>query len=159
MVLPDELLQRVEFAPVEDVLVPILRDELPGIRVTSLVNFDTIQFPAVLVRASYSTAHWSGHPDLFDESLVSVQVFTDGLDADQDGAHLSEVVRVALRDAARRRANVPGVGRLVAADQRGRARRQPDWATATGPVQYADLPSGAVRYESIFHVRWREPRT
>jgi hypothetical protein len=35
--------------------------------------------------------------------------------------------------------------------------RQSDWATSSGPVQYADLPSGFYRYQTNYTVKMRRP--
>jgi hypothetical protein len=70
---------------------------------------------------------------------------------------LAEAVRVALRDAWLDHHSVPGRGHIVRVDMTSAPRRVTDWATATGPVQYADLPTGVWRYETAYRIAIRRP--
>jgi hypothetical protein len=119
--LPQSILAMVEFVPVEDLLLPILREALPDVAVQSLIEDEHDTFPFVLVRGRTNvTDSWDGDPRFIDIAMVAVHTFAEGLNSDQDAALLSEAVRVALRDAARRRVTVPGAGTLLEAKHRAR---------------------------------------
>lgn len=150
--LNQNVLNLVRFRPIEDLLLSVLRARLTGVSVQTLV-WDNQDFPFVLVRANGDWGPWSGDKRFIDSGQVNVQVYCDGLDADQDAALLSEAVRVVLTDAINE--VVPGVGHLVRVEQKIRPRRAADWATATGPVQYADLPTTVVRYETIYDISFK----
>lgn len=147
--LPQNILDLVEMKPIEDLLLTVLRPALAGIRVQSLIEDDQ-QFPAVIVRTNGDWGRWGGDPRLIDTGQVNIQAFCSGIDSDQDCALLSEAVRVVLRDSIN--VVVPNIGHLTRVEMVARPRRAPDWATATGPVQYADLPTGVQRYETLYDV-------
>lgn len=157
MKLPDSVLAMVEMHPIEDLLLPVVRDAIPDVETVSLVPKKANLFPLILLRAYYNSASWHGDERFFDTVMVSVHTFTEDPDGDQAGALLSEAVRVALRDAARAKKKVDGIGSLHSVKMTSRPRRVTDWATSTGPVQYADLPSGTYRYETIYRVTFRRP--
>lgn len=154
MALPASVLAKVEMSPVEDLLLALLRDELPDVPIKTLISKDP-QLPFVLVRGTGAWGEWDGDPRFLDASSVSIQVFVEGLNADEDAALLSEAIRVVLRDSINK--VVPNRGHLVSARMMDRAKRASDWATSTGPVQYADLPAGTTRFESTFAVVIRKP--
>lgn len=156
--LPDEIVAMAEFAPVEDILLPILRDSLPGISVQDRIWNDQ-QFPFVLVRRTPSMTHYKGDPRFTDWAVVTVNAFCVDPDGDRDAAVLSEAIRVALRDAALKRKGVPGLGYITKLDMTQPPRRAADWATASGPVQYADLPTAAWRYEAGYEIEIRKARS
>ncbi len=54
---------------------------------------------------------------------------------------------------------MPGRGHLTRVQMTSAPRRVTDWATATGPVQYADLPTGVWRYETQYRIGIRKPHT
>lgn len=146
------ILALVRFKPIEDLLLELLRPALPGVSVQTLV-WDDQTFPFVLVRANGDWGPWSGDVRFIDSGQVNIQVYTDGLNADQDAALLSEAIRVVLTDSIN--TVVPGIGHLTRVEQKVRARRAADWATATGPVQYADLPTTVMRYETVYDVSFK----
>lgn len=157
MVLPDEVLQLVERAPLEDVLLPLVRARLrKGVSVQSLYEMNPT-LPLVIIRrhTGLNSGGWAD-PRFLSGGLVQVNCLTEGLDADEDAARLSESVRVILRDAHLNQTVVPGVGHLAVCEERQAPRRSADFATAVGPVQYADLPTGVVRYESTYYVVVRQ---
>lgn len=153
--IPDEVKALAEFAPVEDILLPILDAALPGVSVQDRI-WDDQQFPFVLVRRSPTMGEYQGDPRFTDWASLSIHTFATDPDGDQDAAILAEVVRVVLRDAARNRQGVSGLGYLYRADLVSAPRRVSDWATATGPVQYADLPTACWRYEARYEVEIRK---
>lgn len=148
------ILAKVEMHPVEDLLLALLPSELPGIKVRSLIADDQ-DFPLVMPRRSGDWGEWEGDPRFLDACQVDFHVFAEGLDADTDGALLSEALRVILLDC--RNKVVPGKGHLTKVVLTRSAQRVSDWATATGPVQYADLPTGVVRYQSTYRLEIKKP--
>lgn len=156
--IPDHIKAMAELSPVEDLLLAVLRDALPGMRVQSLISMDQ-SFPLVLVRRDPGFGPWQGDARFTDSARVAVHAFAADPDGDEDAAILSEAVRVALRDAWLRNVVVPGRGHFTRVDMAAGPRRVTDWATATGPVQYADLPTGVHRYEATYDIEIRRPRS
>lgn len=87
--------------------------------------------------------------------LLSVDTITSGINADDDAAQLQEACRIALQEAWEQQIVVPGVGYISRFENSLMGSRKSDWATATGPVQYASLPRGAVRYETNYRLLLR----
>jgi hypothetical protein len=156
--LPPAIRALAELSPVEDLLLAILRRGLPGIRVNSLIADDQ-QFPLVLVRRAPHLGQWEGDTRFLDQADVVVHTFCADPNGDEDAAILAEAVRVVLRDAWLSNTSVPGRGHISRVEMTSAPRRATDWATATGPVQYADLPTGVWRYESAYRIAIRKPRT
>jgi hypothetical protein len=148
------VLALVEMSPVEDLLLHLLRDKLTGVQVNSLIADDQT-FPLVVVRNTGAWGDWGGDERFLDAGSVVVHTFAEGLNADSDAALLAEAVRVTLRDSVN--AVVPGRGYISKQKMLSRPRRVTDWATATGPVQYADLPTGVTRYETTYEIEIRKP--
>ncbi|AWY07579.1 tail terminator [Streptomyces phage Yosif] len=155
--LPPEIKAMAELSPVEDLLLAILREGLPGVQVKSLIAKGQT-FPLVLVRRSPSFAMEGGDTRFVDTAQISVQCFCADPNGDEDAAILSEACRVVLRDAWLGNKVVPGRGHLTRVTTASPPRRVTDWATAAGPVQYADLPTGVWRYESLYDISIRKPR-
>ena len=158
MSVPPNIRALADFAPVEDVVLPILRDGLSPLRVQSLIEFDQ-HFPMVHVRRAQGLTSDVGDPRFIDSALIQVHVFTEDPDGDEAGAVLSDAVRAVLWRAYREQTVVPGRGWISFFDLRHPPKRASDWATATGPVQYADLPTGVLRYESLYQLGVRRPFT
>lgn len=155
--LPAHIRAMVELSPVEDLLLVLLRERLPGISVQSLI-WDNQTFPMVLVRRQPSFGEWMGDTRFIDSADVTIHTFAADPDGDEDAALLAEAVRVVLRDAWLMHRSVPQRGHLARVTMTSAPRRVTDWATATGPVQYADLPTGVWRYETLYRVAIRKPR-
>lgn len=154
--LDPEVLALVEMSPVEDLLLALLRSRLPSVDVNTRVKTNQTQsLPFVLVRSTGSWGDWGGDPRFLDASSVEIHAFCEGINADEDANLLSEAVRVILRDSLN--VVVPGRGHLIHVEMLDRPRRTPDWATSTGPVQYADLPTGVERWEATYRVAIRKP--
>ncbi len=153
--LPESVVSMAEFAPVEDVLLPILRQALPEVRIYSEVPEDDL-FPYVIVRVAPTERWWSGDDRFVDWATVFVHVFAENPDGDRKAALLSEAVRVALRDAWLN-GTVTEHGHICGFRMTNRPSRRADWATAQGPVQYADLPTGVTRYETLYVLQIRRP--
>lgn len=154
---PSSVYALAEFTPVEDVVLPILREKLPDLSIQDRI-WDNQTFPFVLVRRTYSLRS-GGDSRFVDSAAVSISTFASDPDGDRDAAIIAEAVRVVLRDAARSNAGVAGRGHIVRVEQTQAPRRAADWATASGPVQYADLPTACWRYESRYDIDIRKPLT
>lgn len=155
---PARALAMAEFPPVEDVILPVLREAFPDIPVHSLIPQETDAFPFILVRSEPSPGFWGGNADFVERTMVAIHVFTEDPNGDEEGALLSDAVRVAMRDSVRK-PRPPGAESLRRVVLTQRPRRVTDWATASGPVQYADMPTGTWRYESIYRITYRRPGT
>lgn len=151
--LPQSVLDMVEMVPMEDVLLPLMREAIPDISIQTKIEDDQT-FPFIMLRCTGAYGSWDGDERFLDSGTVVFHVFTSGLNDDEDAALLSEAVRVAMRDCLNK---VTPNGHVSKTRLLYKAKRQPDWATATGPVQYADLPTGVTRYESSFYVEIRRP--
>ncbi|MFJ1932620.1 hypothetical protein ACIOGZ_08070 [Kitasatospora sp. NPDC088160] len=155
--LPDHVRALAELSPVEDLLLAVLREGLPGVPVQTLISLHQ-QFPLVLVRRDPTWGEWQGDTRFTDAARVVVHTFAPDPDGDEDAAILGEAVRVVLRDAWLKQQVYPRLGHIIRVDMNSAPRRAADWATATGPVQYADLPTGVTRYEAIYDIQIRRPR-
>lgn len=155
MALPQEILDLIEMHPVEDLALALLRERITSVPVQSQI-YDDQTFPAIVIHKGDMTGEWwGGDPRFLDMARLQVFAFTEGLDADEDGALLSEAVRVALRGCINK--VVPGLGYLTEVTMTGPPRQAADWDTATGPVQYADLPAEVVRYVTTYTLSIRKP--
>ena len=96
--LPDSVLETAEFAPVEDIVLPLLRDALPGARIYTEIPAKDM-FPYAIVRVHPTERWWSGDDRFIDWAAVFVHVFTENPDGDRQAAIFSDAIRVALRDA------------------------------------------------------------
>jgi hypothetical protein len=89
MALPESVTGLVEFSPVEDVLLPILREPLgPGVRVQTLIQKNQ-QFPLVLVRRLTSFGS-GGDPRFVDFARIAIYTYAEGVEGDVDSAHLGD---------------------------------------------------------------------
>lgn len=153
--LPVEVLNLVEMSPVEDLVLALLRTRLPTVNVDTLIALDQ-GIPFVMVRNAGAWGDWDGDPRFLDAATLAVHTFCEGPNGDEDANLLAEAVRVILRDSVN--VVVPDFGYLTKVRMVNRPRRVTDWATATGPVQYADLPTGVWRWETIFDTEIRKPK-
>lgn len=154
--LPQSVLNLIENRPVEDVLLAILRQGLPDVPVVSLIA-ESPPPHFVLVRRLSALGGWKGDPRFTDAGRFFVQTFTQDPDGDYKGAVLSEAVRVVLRRAWLEHWKFDGLGSVIEIQMMTEPTRKTDWATASGPVQYADLPTGYWRYESTYSIKIRKP--
>ena len=155
----DDVFDLADFVPPEEIMLNLFRGRFDGILVQSLIPNAESPYPLIVSRGSASLMHWRGSADgQLDSAYVRVDVFARGLDADDDAAWISEAVRKTIADVARRQEPIPTrKGNVYLSRPRLliRGRREADWATAAGPVQYADLPADVVRYESTFRMFFR----
>ena len=90
--LPPIVRALAELSPVEDILLYVLRQGLPGVRVQSLIA-DRQDWPMVLVRRLASFGEWSGDERFIDQADIAVQAFAQDPDGDSDAALLAEKLR------------------------------------------------------------------
>lgn len=155
--LPDSVLQLVEMTGTEDLILALLRDALPDIACQTLIARGQT-FPFILVRRNGDYGEWDGDPRFLDAAQIDIHVYVaEGVNTHSDAQLLSEAVRVTLRDSINK--VVPGYGYLVKCDMKNSPRYSPDWAPSVGPVQYADLPEGVIRYQSLYDAVARKPAT
>ncbi|WP_263729962.1 hypothetical protein [Cellulomonas sp. SG140] len=155
--LPASVLSRLELSPIEDFMLALLREDFPDIPIYSLIP-KTPTFPFIVVRRGHRMGGWNGDPRFTDAALVELQVFAQDPDGDEAAALISEAVRVALRDAWLSHRVIPGRGSVIEITMTEEPSRVTDWATSSGPVQFADLPSGVWRYETHYLVSIRKER-
>lgn len=155
--LPESVYALIESKPVEDMLLAILREGLPDVEIYSLIPEDA---PAnfVLIRRLSGLGEWDGDPRFTDTGRFIIHTYTADPDGDYKGAVLSEAVRVVLRNAWMAKWSRPDLGSVIEIVMTTEPSRKTDWATSSGPVQYADLPTGYWRYESTYHIHVRNPR-
>lgn len=147
------------FGAVEDLLLGIFRPFFAGTDATvSAAYYEGMKLPAVIplhARRSGGITYQNSDQAFTEAALIEVNTITEGANADADGAELQEACRHALLLAQRQQLVIPGVGVINRIQSSTKATRQSDWATATGLVQYATLPAGALRYESIYKLLLR----
>lgn len=160
---PDSIANRIELAPPEDLVISILREKHPDITILTLIPLDqtgALAWPSsaqgnlewfVLVRRITGMFSYRYDPRFVDAASISVQVFCKDPDGDQKAALISEGLRVTLDRAADEQKVYPGLGYLIRTERDTEATRKTDWATDTGPVQFADLPGGYHRYEATYN--------
>lgn len=153
--LPESILNAIEMPPVEDLILTVLRPLLAPVEVQSAFEADQ-SFPVVVIRSDGSYGAWAGDPRFIDRAVLKVDCLTGGINADDDSALLSEAVRVALRDSVN---TVTPYGYLTKVSMTERPKQAPDWANSVGPVQYADLPEGVVRWTTSYRLSIRKPAT
>lgn len=159
--LPDSIIEAVKRCPAEDYMLALLRKLHPDLTVLSLIPLrqdGSYAWPNgidyfVLVRRAPSLTP-SRDERFIDTAGISLQVFAKDPEADSKCALISEGIRATLRDASLDPAStyIPGLGSMAWLDYSQEAVRRTDWATATGPVQFADLPTGFMRYEARYTI-------
>lgn len=152
--LPDSVLAVVHLKPIEHIVLAALRDKYPDLKIGTLIADDQ-DFPFMLARRDGDWGAWDGDPRFLDAGQISVQTFAEGIEADTDACQLGEAAHIALRSSINQ--VFPGLGHITKARMLAAPHRKSDWATSTGPVQYADLPAGVVRYETTFFVEFKKP--
>lgn len=162
--LPESARLLAEHVPAEDLALDILRKSMPDIEVVSQIRHDQT-FPVILVRRLPTFIAFIADERFIASVDIAVHVFAQDPDGDRDAAIISEAARVALRNAWLNWQGTgepycnPEIGSVTYFEVLAPARRAADWATASGPVQYADLPSGVWRYEARYRVVVRKPRS
>lgn len=152
--LPESVLAAVDIKPIEKIALAALRDKYPDLKIGTLIA-DNQTFPFMLLRRDGDWGDWDGDPRFLDAGQLSVQTFASGIEADTDAGQLGWAALVGLRESVNQ--VFPGLGHITKARMLGAPHRMSDWASSTGPVQFADLPAGVVRYETTFFVEFKKP--
>lgn len=156
------------FGPIHRLGLAVLRDWFAGvvvngrpIRVGSRIPEDLSEYmPFVMVRAdrrSGAATSSSSDERFIKTSLLSIETFTTGVNAENDGYDLQESCRLALWEAWRNQTTIPDAGSISRVISSSEAALVSDYATSTGVVQYASLPKGAARTEAIYQLYVRPP--
>lgn len=143
------------FGSVERIVMGVLQPFFEGQAVTVTPLFEEgMTAPVVVARneAVASGTHYRQDIRFIRPALLSIDTITAGVNADDDGSALQEACRIAIFEAWRNQIVIPGQGYIARVENSVMASRKSDWATSTGPVQYASLPRGAMRYESNYRL-------
>lgn len=92
-------------------------------------------------------------------ALLELNTLTEGADAEADGHDLQEACRKLIVEAQLNQVEVPGVGSINRITNTIIGSAVSDWQTSTGVVQYANLPAGAQRFEAVYRLLLRPPRS
>lgn len=156
------------FGPVHRLGLGIIRDWFAGVRdenrpitVGSRIPADLSEkMPFVMVRSDRRSGMESAQSRderFLKASKLSIETFTTGLDAENDGYDIQESIRLAIWQAWQDQKVVPDAGSISSIVASTEAALVSDYATSTGVVQYASLPKGAARTEAIYQVLVRPP--
>ena len=145
--LPASVLDRVAFFPYEDILAAMFQRAFPELRFETYVP-EVLTYPLITGARFTPQGGWSGDPRFIDSGPVRINVFCAGPDADVEAFLISEAIRVMMLEASLERWNFPGLGSIVNITMSTEPADVNDWATATGIVQFADLPEGVIRFEA-----------
>jgi len=121
---------------------------------------ENMQTPAIVARRdrrSGTLALHSNDDRFMQPVIMMVSTVTSGVDADDEGEQLQEMCRYAIRRAQQLQLSFDGCGHIAVMEASTHPAKVSDWQTSTSVVQYASLPKGAVRYESIFRLLIRPP--
>lgn len=149
------------FGSVDDLMLAIFKDFFEGqnVHVGSLFQ-SALEPPMVIVRRERRSGQASidSTDDRFIQpAIVSVNTITAGPDADMLGEQMQEACRIAIREAQQNQVYVTGCGSISAITNSIEPSRVSDWATSTGVVQFASLPKGWTRFESVYRLLIRPP--
>jgi hypothetical protein len=130
-----------------------------GVHVGTLYSEDLTP-PLVLARRERRSGAIGLQADERFESsaIITVNAITEGLDADEEAEELQEACRIALLQAFTEQRVYPNGGSISLLKVASPASRVSDWATSTGVVQYAALPTGWTRHESVWRLMIRPPK-
>lgn len=123
---------------------------------------DNMLMPAVvplISRRSGSSGYGSASPVYTRVAILELNTITDGPDADEQADLIQEAARKLLLEAWMNQDEVPGVGVINRIDNTVMASAVSDWQTSSGVVQYANLPHGAQRFEAVYRMLIRPPRS
>ena len=154
--LPASVLDRVAFFPYEDILAAMFKRAFPELRFETYVS-EVLTYPLITGARFTPQGGWSGDPRFIDSGPVRINVFCEGPDADVEAFLISEAIRVMMLEASLERWNFPGLGSIVNITMSVEPADVNDWATATGIVQFADLPENVIRFETVYQLTIRRP--
>jgi hypothetical protein len=155
--LPDSVKALAERTPAEDLALDILRSRLPDIEIVTAIRVDQT-FPVILARQLPNFITFISDERFVASVDLAIHAFAQDPEGDRDAAIISEACRVVLRDAWLNHYDNPALGSVTFFETLSPARQASDWADASGPVQYADLPAGVWRYEARYRLVVRKPR-
>ena len=149
------------FGDTNRLMMAILNDFFAGqdIAIRTLFS-EEMPTPAIVARRERRNGNGEARnaDDRFMEpAVISVNTLTSGLEAESEGSELQEMCRIALRQAQLEQRVYPGLGHIAKIENSTSASRVNDWATTTGIVQYASLPKGVIRFESVYRLLIRPP--
>lgn len=101
---------------------------------------------------------YEGERPHFDAADFAVHIYAEDPDGDEKAALLGDAVLDVANEAFLKHWRFPGLGSVNSLVCTQKPTRVTDWATSSGPVQYADLPTGDWRYEARFTIRINPPR-
>jgi hypothetical protein len=149
------------FGSVDDLMMAVFRDFFEGQDIHIGTLFSAALKPPIIIvrreRRSGTASIDSGDDRFIQPAIVSVNTITAGPDADQLGEELQEACRIAIREAQQNQRSYPGLGHISEITNAIEPSRVSDWATSTGVVQFASLPKGMTRYESVYRFLIRPP--
>ena len=154
--LPSSVTDRVAFFPYEDILAAMFERAFQELRFETYVP-ELLTYPLITGARFTPQGGWSGDPRFIDSGPVRINVFCDGPDADVEAFLISEAIRVMMLEASLERWNFPGLGSIVNITMSTEPADVKDWATATGVVQFADLPENVIRFETVYQMTIRRP--
>lgn len=154
--LPASVLDRVAFFPYEDILAAMFKRAFPELKFETYIP-EVLTYPLITGARIAPLGGWSGDPRFIDSGPVRINVFCAGPDADVEAFLISEAIRVMMLEASLERWNFPGLGSIVNITMSTEPADVNDWATATGIVQFADLPEGVIRFETVYQMTIRRP--
>ena len=155
--LPVSVTNNVQFYPYEDILIKMFERGLEGIPFKTYIPEVVGPYPFILGHRFTPQAGWSGDPRFIDTGLIRISVFAAGPNAEDYGVFISEAIRVMMLKAHMDRWHFPGLGSILHIEMRVEPTESTDWATSTGVVQFADLPKGVLRYETVYKMTIRRP--
>lgn len=155
--LPPSVTARIKNRPIEDILLAIFRRGLPGVPVYTLIPEATPP-TFLLVRQVAEAGLYDGQHPLLDSADFAVHVFAEDPDGDEKAALVGDAVVDVGQEAFVNHWSFPSLGSINYLRCTQKPSRVTDWATSSGPVQYADLPTGDWRYEARFRIRINPPR-
>lgn len=149
------------FGSVDDLMVTVLKDFFTEQEIHIGTLFSSALTPPIIIvrreRRSGQASIDSGDDRHLMSAIVSVNTITAGPDADMLGEELQEACRIAIREAQQNQVTVPGYGNIAEITNSIEPSRVSDWATSTGVQQYASLPKGWSRFESVYRFLIRPP--
>lgn len=150
------------FGEVDKLLLDLFREAFDGMNVHVGTRFsEKLHPPMVLARnekRSGSAFITRGDSRFVKPELITLNTFGEGVNADKLAGQLQEACRIALMDAWQTQRYFPGSGTISTLELASPGSRVSDFATSTGVVQYAALPAGWERYESVWRLQIRPPK-
>lgn len=149
------------FGPIEDILLKVLKDYFADKDVHVYGKYaEGLELPAVIplsANRSGAIAYQTPQDPWVRSAMIELNTIAVGPERDVICAQLQEAARHAIYEAWFNQRSFPGLGVINKVSNSNYARPESDWATSSHAVQYAKLPNGASRYESIYRLLIRPP--